>query len=97
VEDSAFADTLVFVEHDHVFTKGRSSEFQIPSPEILGRDINCFEVSRGGQATYHGPGQLVAYPIFDLNYHGKDVHVFLRKLEEVCIKTLAKFDVIGFR
>lgn len=64
---------------------------------MLGEPVPWLEINRGGQATFHGPGQVVAYPIFDLSAHGKDVHLFLRNLEEVVIRTLQRFSLIGYR
>lgn len=89
-------DALVFVEHEPVYTVGRSVPFQQPS-ESPAAAVPWVEIARGGKATFHGPGQLVAYPIFDLEHHGRDVHLFLRSLEEVIIRTLAEFDVDGRR
>lgn len=85
-------DKLILVEHEPVFTGGRGTE----KPLSDGR-TPWFEIARGGKATYHGPGQLVAYPIFDLDFHGRDVHQYLRRLETVIIKTLGVFGVEGFR
>ena len=96
VENRSSIDTLVFVEHEEVYTAGRGCEFQKPT-EQKAAEVPWVEIGRGGQATFHGPGQIVAYPIFDLEHHGKDVHVFLRMLEEVIIETLAEFDVQGER
>ncbi len=96
VEDRNLLDTLVLVEHEEVYTAGRGCEFQSPSDEGASK-VPWVEIGRGGQATFHGPGQLVAYPIFDLEHHGRDVHVFLRMLEETIIRTLAEFDVVGQR
>lgn len=93
-EDRQIHDTLIFVEHAPVYTVGRGVEFQ--SPVICNaRSVPWVEINRGGQATYHGPGQLVVYPIFDLEKHGRDVHVFIRKLEAVLIAALREFDVVG--
>ncbi len=95
-KDRTLSDFLVFVEHHEVYTHGRGTLPQQPlSPKA--QQLKWIEISRGGQATYHGPGQLVAYPIFDLETHGRDVHRFLRKLEEVVIETLKAFDVDAFQ
>ena len=93
-EDRSLSDTLIVVEHNHVFTVGRSVPFQSP---VGFEAVPWLEVSRGGQATYHGPGQLVAYPIVDLNHYGKDVHVYLRALEEVIISTLDDLGIKGYQ
>ncbi|MBL7663406.1 lipoyl synthase [bacterium] len=79
-------DYLIYVEHDHVYTTGRGTELVVAGQT----QVPTIEISRGGQATYHGPGQLVAYPIFDLNRHGRDVHVYLRRLETVVINLLSQ-------
>jgi lipoyl(octanoyl) transferase len=89
-------DVLLLLEHPPVYTKGRRSS---PGDLPMGEDwyrmqgIEVCEVDRGGQVTYHGPGQLVAYPIVDLAPHGNDVHEFVRRLERVMIAALADFAV----
>jgi lipoate-protein ligase B len=83
-----------------VVTLGRSSKEKhlIASPEFLeSRGVELFEVERGGDVTYHGPGQLVGYPIVDLKRHRQDLHWYLRKLEEVLINTLADYGIPGER
>ncbi len=96
ISDSSLPETLILVEHESVYTAGRSS---LTSDFILkdGKSIRCYEISRGGKITYHGPGQIVAYPIFNLESFGKDVHLFLRKLEDVIISTLSCFGIRGQR
>ncbi len=95
--DPELPDFLVLVEHEDVFTAGRGSPFQEQLTASLttasGNSVPWVETGRGGQSTYHGPGQLVAYPIFDLNRHGRDVHVFLRKLEQAGIRLLARYGI----
>lgn len=93
ISDTELYDSLVLVEHPDVYTVGRGIDFQKLSGEKA--KVPWHEISRGGEATYHGPGQLVAYPIFNLENYEKDVHVFLRKLEDVIIHTLAKFGIAG--
>ena len=81
-------DTIVLLEHPPVITTGRRtdpSELHIP-PDA---DVELVETNRGGKATYHAPGQLVCYPIFDLTRHGQDVRKYCRDLEEALIRTLA--------
>jgi lipoate-protein ligase B len=93
-------DVLLLLEHPPVVTLGRSSKEKhlIASPEFLeGRGVELFEVERGGDVTYHGPGQLVGYPIVDLKRHRQDLHWYLRKLEEVLINTLADYGIPGER
>lgn len=91
ISDREISDMLILVEHSHVYTVGRKVEFQKPLGKA--QDVKWIEVGRGGEATYHGPGQLVAYPIFDLKKQGQDVHVFLRKLEEVGVDFFNKFGI----
>jgi lipoate-protein ligase B len=93
-------DVLLLLEHPRVVTLGRSSKEKhlVASPEFLeGRGVELFEVERGGDVTYHGPGQLVGYPIVDLKRHRQDLHWYLRKLEEVLINTLADYGIPGER
>ncbi len=95
VADATLPDYLVLVEHDEVFTVGRGVEFQ--KPVLPGnKEVNWIEIARGGEATFHGPGQLVAYPIFELTAHGKDVHLYLRKLEQALILALSQFEIEAF-
>jgi lipoic acid synthetase len=99
IRDASLPDYLVLVEHQEVYTTGRSEAFQDGLTSSLktasGEVVPWREIGRGGKATFHGPGQLVAYPIFDLTRHGRDVHVFLRKLEEAGIRCLARFGIEG--
>ena len=87
-------DTLLFVEHPHVITAGRSAKRD--NLLDLG-DTPLFEIERGGDVTYHGPGQLVGYPIFLLREDEHDLHVYLRNLEESLIRALAGFGLEGTR
>ena len=102
-------DTLVFVEHPHVITAGRSAHKEnllatshawagtlSGFPREIG-GVPLFEIERGGDVTYHGPGQLVGYPIFLLRQEERDLHVYLRNLEESVIRAIARFDVPGER
>jgi len=91
-------DTLVLVEHPPVVTLGRAkttANLRVTRDELRARGIEFFEISRGGDATYHGPGQLVGYPIFDLRHHGRDVLHYCRRVEAVLIGTLAGFGLAG--
>ncbi|OVE80138.1 hypothetical protein BVY02_01205 [bacterium J17] len=96
IADKALPDMLVMVEHSDVYTVGRGVEFQVLSDPGKA-NVPWVEIGRGGQATYHGPGQLVAYPIFDLTQHGSDVHVLLRDIEEAIIICLGEFGIKGIR
>ncbi len=93
-------DTLLLVEHDPVITLGANfhAENLLRTPEEFEElGILVAKTERGGDVTYHGPGQLVAYPIFNLERHGKDLHKWLRDLEEVVIRTLRPFGLAGYR
>jgi lipoyl(octanoyl) transferase len=89
-------DTLVLLEHPPVLTLGRNAakENILATPELLNRvGVEVHYVERGGDVTYHGPGQLVGYPIFDLRHYRMDVGWFVRELEQVLIQALAHFGV----
>ena len=91
-------DTLIFVEHEPVLTLGagfHESNLLHPVSEYERLGIEVLRTDRGGDVTYHGPGQLVIYPIFDLKRHRQDLHKWLRALEQVVIETLATFEVNG--
>ena len=93
-------DLLLLVEHPPVVTLGRSSKQKhlVASPEFLqSKGVELFEVERGGDVTFHGPGQLVGYPIIDLKRHRQDLHWYLRKIEEALINSLADYGVPGER
>ena len=89
-------DTVVLLEHAPVITLGRrTEEGELHVPE--GAEVEIVETDRGGKSTYHGPGQLVCYPIFDLTRHGQDVKRYCRDLEEALIRTLAPLGVDATR
>lgn len=93
-------DVLLLLEHPPVVTLGRSSKEKhlIASPDFLrSKSVELFEVERGGDVTFHGPGQLVGYPIVDLRRHRQDLHWYLRKIEEALINTLADYEIPGER
>ncbi len=96
----ALNDTLLLLEHQPVFTLGRNANESnvIASPEFLKQiGIDVFRVERGGDVTYHGPGQLVGYPILDLHNFRLDVGWFVRSMEEMLIRTLNDFGIPGKR
>jgi lipoate-protein ligase B len=89
-------DVLLLVEHHPVVTLGRTAKTAnlVASPALLAaRGVERFEVERGGDVTFHGPGQLVAYPIIDLAQHKQDLHWYLRQLEEALIRALAQWQI----
>jgi lipoyl(octanoyl) transferase len=98
--DRTAEDILLLVEHEPVVTFGRGASSQAlgVSPELLtARGILSVEIERGGDVTYHGPGQLVGYPILDLTHYRQDLHWYMRRLEEALIRALASFGVSAFR
>jgi lipoyl(octanoyl) transferase len=95
-QNDAISDTLLLLEHPHVFTLGRGADerfllAQRPS------DVPIYRVSRGGEVTYHGPGQLIGYPILKLEGRDRDVHRYLRSIEEALIRALADCDINATR
>lgn len=87
-------DFLIFVEHKPVITLGRGwkgGNLLLTPEKYVELGFEVHHVTRGGDVTYHGPGQLVAYPVFDLNRHGKDIHKFLANIEETAIRVLATY------
>src|SRR5205823_13678126 len=96
VSRGAIPDTVLFLEHPPTVTLGRrTEEGEVHIPD--GAGVAVVETDRGGRSTYHGPGQLVCYPILDLKRHGKDVKQFCRDLEQAIVRTLAAFDLDGTR
>ncbi|UCC75275.1 MAG: lipoyl(octanoyl) transferase LipB [Gemmatimonadota bacterium] len=93
-------DILILLEHPRVITLGRGAQGAnvIRSRDMLElAGVEVHEVERGGDVTYHGPGQLVGYPIVDLTHHKRDLHWYLRQLEEVLIRAIAAFGITGIR
>jgi lipoyl(octanoyl) transferase len=96
VSQGAIPDTIVLLEHTPVITLGRrteTNELHVPA----GAAVEVVETDRGGKSTYHGPGQLIAYPILDLNRHGRDVKKYCRDLEQAVIQTVAPFGIEATR
>jgi lipoyl(octanoyl) transferase len=96
VSQGAIPDTVMLLEHPPVITLGRRTEKgELHVPD--GAEVEILETDRGGKSTYHGPGQLVCYPILDLTHHGQDVKRYCRDLEEALIRTLAAVGVEATR
>ncbi len=93
-------DYLFFVEHPHVYTLGKSGDISnllLSEEELKKVGASFYPINRGGDITYHGPGQIVGYPIFDLEHYFTDIHKFLRYLEEAIIRTLAHYSITAGR
>jgi lipoyl(octanoyl) transferase len=96
VSQGAIPDTVVMLEHPPVVTLGRRAEArELHLPD--GADVDIVETDRGGKSTFHGPGQLVCYPILDLARHGQDVKKYCRDLEEALLRTLGAFELPATR
>jgi lipoate-protein ligase B len=94
VSQGAIPDTILLLEHPPTITFGRrTEEGEVHVPD--GAEVEIVETDRGGKSTYHGPGQLVCYPIIDLKRHGQDVKRYCRDLEEALVRTLAAFGLEG--
>ena len=93
-------DLLLLVEHPPVVTLGRSAKEKhliVPRAALAARGVEVHEVERGGDVTFHGPGQLVGYPIVDLRRHKQDLHWYLRQVEEALIRGVARYGISGER
>jgi lipoyl(octanoyl) transferase len=91
---------FLFVEHPHVYTLGKSGDFSnllLSEKQLEEKGATFYKINRGGDITYHGPGQIVGYPILDLENFFPDIHKYLRLLEEVIILTLAEYNILGER
>jgi len=91
---------LIFCEHPHVYTLGKSgneSHLLVTENQLKEKQASYYKINRGGDITYHGPGQIVGYPILDLDNFFTDIHKYLRFLEEVIIKTLAEYNIVAER
>lgn len=98
--ENHLGDALLFVEHPPVITLGRAGQkahLCVPESSLPALGIEFFEVERGGDITYHGPGQIVGYPILNLAEHGCDLHRYLRQLERVLITTISGFGIAAGR
>jgi lipoyl(octanoyl) transferase len=98
--DSAPADRLIFVEHNHVYTLGKSgqeSNLLLDYIQLRAKDAVFYRIDRGGDITYHGPGQLVGYPIFDIEPMGLGLKEYIHLLEEAVIKCIAHYGIKGER
>ncbi len=95
-QQSSTPNYLLFVYHPHVYTLGKSGDSRhllLSDENLKKRGASFYEINRGGDITYHGPGQIVGYPILDLDNFFTDIHKYLRFLEEVVIRTLAEYDI----
>ena len=93
-------DVLLFVEHPHVYTLGKSGDaFHLLVSEEKLKEIGAtyYPINRGGDITYHGPGQIVGYPLLDLEHFFTDIHKYMRYLEEAVIRTIAHYGIVGGR
>ncbi|MFY8078441.1 MAG: lipoyl(octanoyl) transferase LipB [Flavobacteriales bacterium] len=93
-------DVLLFVEHPHVYTLGKSGDaFHLLVSEEKLKEIGAtyYPINRGGDITYHGPGQIVGYPLLDLEHFFTDIHKYMRYLEEAIIRTIAHYGLVGGR
>ena len=91
---------LLFVEHPHVYTLGKSGDFNnllLNEQQLEEKGATFYKINRGGDITYHGPGQIVGYPILDLENFFTDIHKYLRLLEEAIILTIAEYGLEGVR
>ncbi|MBD2580190.1 lipoyl(octanoyl) transferase LipB [Oscillatoria sp. FACHB-1406] len=97
LEAPALEDVLVLVEHPPVYTLGTGASLEFLKFDPAQSDFEVHRIDRGGEVTYHCPGQIVGYPILNLHYYQKDLHWYLRQLEEVILRTLAGYGLRGER
>ncbi|RAL27094.1 lipoyl(octanoyl) transferase LipB [Thermoflavimicrobium daqui] len=100
IDRESYSDQLLLLEHPHTVTLGRGSHQEnllLREDQYQKREIEVVEIDRGGDVTYHGPGQLVGYPLFHLSDRGNDAHQYLRDLEEVIIQALKEWGIQGAR
>lgn len=97
VNDPSLSDVLILLEHPPVYTLGQGASLDFVKFELDKNDFEVYRIERGGEVTYHCPGQLVGYPILNLKYYRQDLHWYLRQLEEVLIRVLAVYGLKGDR
>jgi lipoyl(octanoyl) transferase len=97
VSQGAIPDTILLLEHPPVITLGRRTDTDAELHVPDGADVELVETDRGGKSTFHGPGQLICYPILDLKRHGRDVKQYVRNLEQALIDTVEPFGLAGER
>jgi lipoyl(octanoyl) transferase len=97
IGNSDLQDVLILLEHPSVYTLGKGSNLKFLKFAPQQSNWELHQIDRGGEVTYHCPGQLVAYPILDLRYYQADLHWYLRKLEEVIIRVLKQYRLEGYR
>jgi lipoyl(octanoyl) transferase len=94
--DSPTSNHFLFVEHPHVYTLGKSGDLSnllLSEEQLQEKGATFYKINRGGDITYHGPGQIVGYPILDLDNFFTDIHKYMRFLEEIIIRTLAEYGI----
>ncbi|HMB61668.1 MAG TPA: lipoyl(octanoyl) transferase LipB [Eudoraea sp.] len=99
-ENRVTSNYFLFVEHPHVYTLGKSGDMKnllVDEAQLTARGAKFYRINRGGDITYHGPGQIVGYPILDMDNFFTDIHKYLRYLEELVIRTLAEYGLKGER
>jgi lipoyl(octanoyl) transferase len=95
--NASLADVLLLLEHPPVYTLGQGANPEFLKFNPSQSELQVIRIERGGEVTYHCPGQLVGYPILNLSFYHKDLHWYLRQLEEVLIRVLARYDLAGER
>lgn len=97
VEDRSLKDVLILLEHPPVYTLGTGSSLNFVKFDLNRTNLEIHRTERGGEVTYHCPGQLICYPILNLRYYRKDLHWYLRQLEEVIIRVLEVYELKAYR
>ncbi len=99
-KEGKLSDVLLLLEHPHTYTLGKVAKREhllLTDEQLQEREISVFDIDRGGDITYHGPGQIVGYPIISLNEWNKDSHKYLRMLEQTLIDVLGEYEIIAGR